>query len=117
MAPPARGLLEGDSSFNSASLRKPRVIAAILMGLAPMLVGYLVLHTMHGRALPLWLFMFFPPGFAALMAYSIPLLVYISHEEDFAETNPMNPRHYFSLWKRTMTALGSNDFKVKAKDL
>lgn len=113
----AKGILDGDASFKLQSLRKPRVITAIAMVLTPMLTGYLILHNMHGRAVPLWVFPLFPPAFAVMIAYIMPLLVYISYEEDFPQLVPLNPSHYYTLFRKTMYALSQNNFKIKAKDV
>eukprot|EP00894_Picocystis_sp_ML_P001475 jgi/Pico_ML_1/51992/g2774.t1 len=54
---------------------------------------------------------------AGAIAAVIPLVMFLSYQEDFEKLNPLIPSHYLFLAKKTMYALKTNNWKVSAKDL
>jgi len=47
----------------------------------------------------------------------LPLVFYLSFQEEFGNLNPLIPSHYYFLLKKSMTAIKDNNFKVSAKDM
>ncbi|KAJ9506581.1 hypothetical protein QJQ45_018509 [Haematococcus lacustris] len=53
----------------------------------------------------------------AFLAFTVPLLMFISYSEDFPGLNPINPEHYLKIAKKAYKTLAANNMKVSVKDM
>jgi hypothetical protein len=59
----------------------------------------------------------FPLLGAAFLLTLLPIATYASYPADFLGLNPVNPKHFVYIAKKTWGSMKQNDLKVKSKDL
>jgi hypothetical protein len=99
-------------------LNNPRALGAIFMGVSIFAIfGYLLTHLEKLVAKAPALVFLFPMSGIVLLGSLLPLIMFISYQDDFKAVNPLNPKSYLMLCKKTYVALMENNWKVSAKDI
>ena len=113
------GLLENKQAFSVQSLKRPSVLLSICVVVTLFVVfadSLRLLHRELGHALPIYVFPFLPLYFLTVLSVALPLLVFISYEQEFPQPfNPFKPRNFWHLCQRTVAAI--NQGKIKSKDV
>eukprot|EP00878_Enallax_costatus_P010610 GHUV01011083.1.p2 GENE.GHUV01011083.1~~GHUV01011083.1.p2 ORF type:complete len:112 (+),score=30.66 GHUV01011083.1:632-967(+) len=107
------GLLGGHRRrFNASCISAALLILVILAGL------YAFLHYAQAHiARNPFVVMLFPPVAAGSLAAIVPLLMFITYQDDFKKLNPWNPLDFYTISKRCYQAMARNNMKVAEKDL
>mmetsp|Transcript_11306 Transcript_11306/g.15391 ORF Transcript_11306/g.15391 Transcript_11306/m.15391 type:complete len:121 (+) Transcript_11306:225-587(+) len=100
------------------NLKNPRAITAIFIVIMIMVLFFYVLRLLEGlvKKAP-QIVMLFPICGVGMIILVLPLIMFICYQEDFCNVNPLNPKDYIMLLKKTCNALKNNNFKITAKDL
>jgi len=112
MAP--HGLLEGHAKLRLSvgSCCAAAMLVSIFYGL------YFGLHyTQHHVLDKPYLMILYPPAAMSTIGLMLPLLMYISYQDEFKGLNPILPHHFVRIAMRCYSAMGKNNMKVAEKDL
>ncbi|KAK3276218.1 hypothetical protein CYMTET_15697 [Cymbomonas tetramitiformis] len=113
-----KGTLDVERSKRSGGYRNPKVIAAGVLGFG-FVVGLLVAVSVVEKYLkeaPLLVFLLPFLGMFSLLLL-LPLVVFVTYADDFSDVNPLKPKDYFYLMKKTFGALKEGKSRIQVKDL
>uniref|UniRef100_A0A7S0RKR1 Uncharacterized protein n=1 Tax=Pyramimonas obovata TaxID=1411642 RepID=A0A7S0RKR1_9CHLO len=111
-------ILDLDRTKSRPRLNNPRALAAVFMGVTIFgLFAYFLSHLEKLVSKSPGLVFLFPLSGILMIAAILPLVMFISYQDDFKEVNPLHPKVYMMLVKKTYIAMKDNNWKVSAKDI
>ncbi|KAK9825518.1 hypothetical protein WJX74_003487 [Apatococcus lobatus] len=113
-----RGLLDDRSRATKTVKAKRNSAAAVcvmllLFGSCIFAVVYLQAHLTTHPLLKLIPFLTMVLGMAAVT----PLGMYLAHQDEFQDLNPLSLDHYLLLTRKTLTSITQNNWKVDSKQI
>eukprot|EP00899_Mesostigma_viride_P009322 jgi/Mesvir1/18391/Mv14272-RA.1 len=64
-----------------------------------------------------WVMPLMPIVAVTFMVSILPVIMFIAYNEDFGKLNPLWPSHYWSMLRKTLTAIKDNNWKITGKDI
>ncbi|KAK9847698.1 hypothetical protein WJX84_006020 [Apatococcus fuscideae] len=116
--PLLKSILDDRSAAPNTAKAKRRSAAALclallIFGSCAFTVIYFQAHLMSHPFLKLFPFMTMIFGMAAVT----PLGMFLAHQDEFQDLNPLRPDHYMLLSKKTLSSMIHNNWKVDSKEL
>lgn len=108
-----------DASLRPRKGVSPRAVMAGFLAAAAFVGYYLIMHSLHittAAAHP-GVIMLLPPITVLLIAFVLPLFMFMAYEDDYSNLNPLLPHHYFKIAYKSYQAMQRNNWKVSEKDM
>jgi len=119
--PEMSGILDSQGRGSQKS-QKIRKIAATVLAVGTGVAFFVAIFSLQDVVTAIPVLRHFQNILLPLLAITtivliLPLVFYLSFQDQFGTLNPLIPSHYVFLLRKSLTAIKDNDFKVSAKDM